>query len=67
MTEQELEQERRIDDDHAVVAHFYAAKRRYPNIPFYLQDQKGDTYEFGWSLIYQYIAKLTQNDFYPDW
>ena len=64
MTEQELEQERRIDDDHAVVAHFYAAKRRYPNIPFYLQDEKGETFVFGWDLIYQYIGNMYH---YPDW
>ena len=64
MTEQELEQERRIDDDHAVVAHFYAAKRRYPNIPFYLQDERGQTFEFGWSLIYEYISNIS---YYPDW
>ena len=35
MTEEELEAERWIDDDYAVVSQFYSAKRRYPNIPFY--------------------------------
>jgi len=55
-----LELERRIDDDYNVVNHYYAAKRLHPNIPFYLQDENGETYEFGWDLIYQYIAKLTQ-------
>jgi len=60
MTEDQLEREREIDDDYSVVSQFYSAKRRYPNIPFYLQDENGDTYEFGWDLIYQYIAKLTQ-------
>ena len=43
-----------------VINHYYRAKGLHPNIPFYLQDENGDTYEFGWSLIYQYIAKLTQ-------
>ena len=64
MTEEELEKERWIDDDYAVVSHFYSAKRRYPNIPFYLQNEKGETYEFGWVLIYQYIQNITH---YPDW
>ena len=64
MTEEELEKERWIDDDYAVVSQFYSAKRRYPNIPFYLQNEKGETYEFGWSLIYQYIANISH---YPDW
>ena len=59
MTEEELELERRIDDDYNVINHYYSAKRLHPNIPFYLQDENGETYEFGWDLIYQYIAKLT--------
>ena len=58
MTEEQLEKERCVDDDYAVISQFYAAKRRYPTIPFYLQDENGDTYEFGWQLIYQYIEKL---------
>ena len=62
MTEEELEKQRCIDDDYNVVNHYYAAKRMHPNIPFYLQDENGETFEFGWSLIYQYIAKLTQDD-----
>ena len=57
---EQLEEERCIDDDYNVVNHYYRAKGLHPNIPFYLQDENGDTYEFGWSLIYQYIAKLTQ-------
>ena len=32
------------------------------NIPFYLQDENGDTYEFGWKLIYEYIANLNDTD-----
>ena len=64
MTEKELEKERWIDDDCAVVSQFYTAKRLHPNIPFYLQDQNGETFEFGWSLIYQYIANIS---YYPDW
>jgi len=36
----------------------------HPNIPFYLQDERGQTYEFGWSLIYQYISNI---NYYPDW
>ena len=64
MSEEELEAERWIDDDYAVVCQFYSAKRRYPKIPFYLQDEKGETFEFGCSLIYQYIANISH---YPDW
>ena len=60
MAEEELEKERHIDDDCNVVGHYYRAKRMHPNIPFYLQDEMGNTYEFKWDLIYQYIAKLTQ-------
>ncbi len=60
MSEDQLEKERHIDDDHAVISQFYTAKRRYPNIPFYLQDENGDTYEFGWKLIYEYIAKVNE-------
>ena len=59
-----LERERHIDDDCNVVSHYYHAKTLHPNIPFYLQDEKGDNYEFGWSLIYQYIANIAH---YPDW
>lgn len=58
MTEEQLEKERCIDDDYVVISQFYTAKRRYPTIPFYLQDEQGSTYEFGWSLIYQYIANV---------
>jgi hypothetical protein len=36
----------------------------HPNIPFFLQDEMGNTYEFGWSLIYEYISNVTS---YPDW
>ena len=32
-----------------------------PNFP------KGETFVFGWDLIFQYIAKLTQGSYYPDW
>ena len=67
MTEEELELERRIDDDYNVINHYYRAKRMHPNIPFYLQDENGDTFVFGWDLIFQYIAKLTQGNYYPDW
>ena len=62
----ETEEQRCIDDDYNVVNHYYRAKTLHPNIPFYLQDQNGETFEFGWSLIYQYIEKLSQNN-YPDW
>ena len=64
MTEEELEEERRIDDDCNVVNHYYRAKRLHPNIPFYLQDENGDNYVFGWDLIYQYIKNISH---YPDW
>ena len=60
MTDEEREEQRRIDDDYNVVNHYYRAKMMHPNIPFYLQDEMGNTYEFKWDLIYQYIAKLTQ-------
>ena len=58
MTEEEREEQRRIDDDYNVVNHYYRAKMMHPNIPFYLQDEMGNTYEFKWELIYQYIHKL---------
>ena len=67
MDEELLEAERGIDDDHEMISQFYSSKRMYPNIPFYLQDENGDNYVFGWDLIFQYIAKLTQGDYYPDW
>jgi hypothetical protein len=67
MDEELLEAERWIDDDYEMISQFYTAKRMYPNIPFYLQDENGDNYVFGWELIFQYIAKLTQGDYYPDW
>jgi len=55
-----------------MISQFYTAKRMHPNIPFYLQDENGETFVFGWSLIYQYIGKLTQDDkdgffLYPDY
>ena len=52
-SEEELEAERCIDDDYNVINHYYGAKRMYPNMPFYLQDENGETYEFKWDLIYQ--------------
>ena len=64
MTEEQLEEERCIDDDYNVINHYYRAKRLHPNIPFYLQDEKGDNYVFGWDLIYQYIKNISH---YPDW
>ena len=64
MSEEELEAERWLDDDYAVISQYYTAKRRLPNIPFYLQDQKGETFVFGWDLIYQYIGKMSH---YPDY
>ena len=67
MDEELLEAERWIDDDYEMISQFYAAKRMYPDIPFYLQDENGDNYVFGWDLIFQYIAKLTQGNSYPDW
>ena len=67
MNEEVLEEERWIDDDYEMISQFYTAKRMHPAIPFYLQDEKGETFVFGWDLIFQYIAKLTQDSFYPDW
>ena len=67
MDEELLEAERWIDDDYEMISQFYTAKRMHPNIPFYLQDENGDNYVFGWDLIFQYIAKLTQGSYYPDW
>ena len=60
LSEEELEEERWIDDDYQMINAYYKAKRRYPNIPFYLQDEKGETYEFDMTVIYQYIGKLNK-------
>lgn len=60
MSEEEKEFERHIDDDYNVISHFYKAKTKHPNIPFYLRDEMGNTCEFGWSLIYQYIENCNQ-------
>ena len=57
-----LEKERYIDDDCNVINHYYKAKTLHPDIPFYLQDENGETFEFGWGLIYQYIFRLTQEN-----
>ena len=51
MNENELENERWIDDDYEMINQFYTAKRMHPNIPFYLQDDNGETFVFGWDLI----------------
>ena len=67
MNENELENERWNDDDYEMISQFYTAKRMHPNIPFYLQDENGETFVFGWDLIYQYITKLTEGPVYPDW
>ena len=67
MDEELLEEERWIDDDYEMISQFYTAKRMHPNIPFYLPDEKRETFVVGWDLIFQYIAKLTQDSFYPDW
>ena len=60
LSEEELEEERWIDDDYQMINAYYKAKRRYPNIPFYLQDEKGERYEFDMAVIYQYIGKLNK-------
>ena len=67
MNEEQLENERCIDDDYEMISQFYTAKRMHPNIPFYLQDENGETFVFGWDLIYQYIKNLTEGSVYPDW
>ena len=67
VNEELLEEERWIDDDYEMISQLYTAKRMHPDIPFYLQDEKGETFVFGWDLIFQYITKLTQDSFYPDW
>ena len=67
MNENELENERWIDDVYEMINQFYTAKRMHPNIPFYLQYENGETFVFGWDLIYQYITKLTEGPVYPDW
>ena len=67
MDEELLDAERWIDDDYEMISQFYTAKRMHPNIPFYLQDENGETFVFGWDLIYQYITKLTEGSVYPDW
>tara|TARA_B100001250_G_scaffold114989_1_gene97406 strand:- start:591 stop:791 length:201 start_codon:yes stop_codon:yes gene_type:complete len=65
MTEEELEKERCIDDDYEVVSQYYTARRMYPDMPFYLQDENGELFVFGIDLIYQYIGNISQYD-YPD-
>tara|TARA_B100000902_G_C26843766_1_gene684677 strand:+ start:432 stop:623 length:192 start_codon:yes stop_codon:yes gene_type:complete len=60
-SEQELESERCIDDDYNLINHYYVGKSRHPNLPFYLQDERGQTFEFKWDLIYQYLARLTHD------
>ena len=60
MEEELLEEERWIDDDYQMINAYYKAKRRYPDIPFYLQDENGETYEFNMTVIYQYIGKLNK-------
>ena len=67
MNENELENERWIDDDYEMISQFYTAKRMHPNIPFYLQDENGEKFVFGWDLIYQYFTKLTEGPVYQDW
>ena len=67
MDEELLEAERWIDDDYEMISQFYTAKRMHPDIPFYLQDENGETFVFGWDLIYQYIKNLTEGSVYPDW
>ena len=47
MTEEELEKERWIDYDYAVVCQYYTARRMYPNMHYYLKDEKVQTYVFG--------------------
>ena len=64
MEDSVLEKERWIDDDINMFNHYYRAKMLHPDIPFYLQDENGETFEFGWSLIYQYISNIS---YYPDW
>ena len=59
-----LEKDRYIDDVCHVVNHYYVGKRVYPNLPFYLQDENGETFVFGLDLIYQYIGNIYH---YPDW
>ena len=67
VNEELLEEERWIDDDYEMISQFYTAKRMHPDIPFYLQDENGETFVFGWDLIYQYIKNLTEGSVYPDW
>jgi|TARA_B100000902_G_C27057351_1_gene787271 hypothetical protein len=72
MNEDQLDKERCFDDDCEVVSQYYRAKKMHPHIPFFLQDENGDTYEFGWDIIYQYIANFTKDSGeeifpYPDY
>tara|TARA_B100000427_G_scaffold136043_1_gene113077 strand:+ start:379 stop:573 length:195 start_codon:yes stop_codon:yes gene_type:complete len=62
MTEEELEEQRCIDDDYNVINHYYRAKMLHPNIPFYLQDDRGQTFEFKWDLIYKYIGNINDGN-----
>ena len=63
MTEEELERERWIDDDYTMINQYYHFRSLYPNMPFYLRDEKGNTYEFKMDLIYQYIGKLQDYEY----
>ena len=63
MNEKQLEEQRCIDDDYNIINHYYGAKRRHPTIPFYLQDERGQTFEFKWDLIYQYIANINDKEY----
>tara|TARA_Y100001938_G_C7967098_1_gene367367 strand:- start:71 stop:268 length:198 start_codon:yes stop_codon:yes gene_type:complete len=62
MTPEQLEEQRWIDDDYEMINQYYRAKIMYPNMPFYLQDENGETFIFNWDLIYQYIEKLQDYD-----
>ena len=41
MNENELENERWIDDDYEMISQFYTAKRMHPNIPFICRMRMG--------------------------
>ena len=59
MTEEQLEKERHIDDDYECCSITSIVLSVGTQIFHSISKMKnGDTYEFGWKLIYQYIENL---------
>ena len=65
MTEGEIERERCVDDDYNVINHYYRAKYWHPNIPFFLQDEKGESY-YGTNKLYRFDVSIYFSLFLED-